>query len=93
MGILLGVYYIHKRNLWFPVVLHLSWNYFQNPVFGFHVSGFDFGSVFDINIVNSTILTGGEFGFEGSIILTVLVVLSILFVEKKYGTGTLIKGS
>ncbi len=86
MGVLLGLYYIHKRNLWFPVVLHLSWNFFQNPIFGFRVSGFDFGSLFSIKLGHSKLLTGGPFGFEGSIVLTVLVLLAILFVEKTFKT-------
>ena len=38
-GIFLGVYRIHKNNLWFPIGAHLTWNYLQGPIYGFEVSG------------------------------------------------------
>ena len=69
-GLLLGVYCIHKNNLWFPIGAHITWNYFQGPVLGFEVSGNDVDSIFIQNLNGSELITGGEFGFEGSIILT-----------------------
>ena len=27
-GILLGISYVYTKNLWFPIALHLSWNFF-----------------------------------------------------------------
>ena len=38
-GIVLGIYYVHKSNLWLPIGMHLTWNFFQGPIFGFEVSG------------------------------------------------------
>jgi len=65
-GILLGLSYIYTRNLWFPIALHLSWNLFQT-LFGFNVSGQDFYSIVNFEIVQKSSLNGGDFGFEGSI--------------------------
>ena len=65
-GILLGLSYIHTRNLWFPIALHLSWNLFQT-LFGFNVSGQDFYSMVNFKIVENSVLNGGDFGFEGSV--------------------------
>ncbi|MGE5429040.1 MAG: lysostaphin resistance A-like protein, partial [Methylococcaceae bacterium] len=31
-GILLGLPYIYTRQLWLPIGLHLSWNFFQGPI-------------------------------------------------------------
>jgi membrane protease YdiL (CAAX protease family) len=78
-GWLFGLYYIHQKNLWFPILLHLSWNFFQGPIFGFAVSGEGEESQFLIEhqIEGSKILTGGKFGFEGSIILTILLIIVI----------------
>lgn len=41
-GLLLGINYIFTRNLWFGILLHLSWNFVQGPVIGFKVSGLNF---------------------------------------------------
>ncbi len=76
-GVLLGVYYVYRQNLWFPIMLHLSWNYFQGGVYGFEVSGLDFYSIIQQEIQGVAWLTGGDFGFEGSLLLTALMVGSI----------------
>lgn len=75
-GILLGVSYIYTKNLWFPIALHYSWNFFQT-LFGFNVSGQDFYSLIEIQISNNNLLNGGDFGFEGSVFSIIAQVLSI----------------
>lgn len=76
-GILLGLSYIYTKNLWFPIALHLSWNLFQS-LFGFNVSGQDFYSLVEFNIIENNLLNGGAFGFEGSI-LSILFQLVVIF--------------
>lgn len=83
-GILLGIYYIHNRNLWFPISLHFSWNFFQGPIFGFEVSGVDVTGVIIQDIQGPDLITGGTFGFEGSIIATLLIVISIVLLHYRY---------
>jgi membrane protease YdiL (CAAX protease family) len=84
-GILLGIYYVHKRNLWFPISsLHFSWNFFQGPIFGFEVSGVDVTGVIIQDIQGPDLITGGTFGFEGSIIATLLMVISIVLLHYRY---------
>ena len=83
-GLLLGVYCIHKNNLWFPIGAHFTWNYFQGPVLGFEVSGNEVESLFIQRLSGSDIITGGDFGFEGSIILTVLMIAGIVYVHRRY---------
>ena len=83
-GILLGVYYIHQQNLWFPVALHISWNYSEGAIFGYEVSGIDFESLLQQNIGETDWLTGGEFGFEGSLLLSVMLVVTIWVMDKWY---------
>ncbi len=85
-GMLLGIYYIYKRNLWLPISLHFSWNFFQGPVFGFEVSGFDISGVIIQETNGSDIWTGGEFGFEGSLVATILMILTITLLHFKYRT-------
>jgi hypothetical protein len=78
-GILLGVSYIYTKNLWFPIALHFSWNFFQT-LFGFNVSGQDFYSLIEFRISEKNILNGGNFGFEGSILSIIVQVILILTV-------------
>jgi membrane protease YdiL (CAAX protease family) len=77
-GILLGISYIFTKNLWFPITLHFSWNFFQGPIFGFEVSGTSSETLISQTINGNDLLTGGQFGFEGSIIATVLCSLGIV---------------
>jgi len=84
-GILLGLSYIHTRNLWFPIALHLSWNLFQS-LFGFNVSGKDFYSVINFKIIDNNLFNGGLFGFEGSIfcvITQIVLIVSIVWYYRK----------
>lgn len=75
-GLLLGATYIYTRNLWFPISLHLFWNWLQGPVLGYEVSGNKFGeSLLKLHLSDSTLLNGGAFGFEGSLLCTVLTVV------------------
>lgn len=81
-GILLGGSYIFTRNLGFPIALHFSWNFFQGPVFGFHVSGNTYYSFLLTEYQTPTIWNGGAFGFEGSVLCTVfqLIAIGIVFI-------------
>jgi membrane protease YdiL (CAAX protease family) len=83
-GILLGIYYTHRRNLWLPIGLHLSWNFFQGPIFGFEVSGVDVTGAVSQNIQGPELLTGGRFGFEGSIVATFLMIITIILLHYRY---------
>jgi len=66
-GLLLGYSYIITQNLWLPIALHFSWNFFQS-FFGFNVSGNDFYSCVITAFPSENIWNGGNFGFEGSLI-------------------------
>jgi hypothetical protein len=83
-GIFLGVYRIHKNNLWFPIGAHLMWNYLQGPIYGFEVSGNKINSLFEQKLKGHEVLTGGNFGYEGSIILTVFLIISIYLMDKRF---------
>ncbi len=77
-GILLGIEYTRTRDLWYPIALHWSWNLFQGPVFGFEVSGIDLQkAIIGQSLSGHRLLTGGPFGFEGSLLLTFLLALVI----------------
>ncbi len=75
-GILLGASYIYTKNLWFPIALHFSWNFFQS-LFGFNVSGQNLYSLIEFKIAKSNLINGGLFGFEGSIFCIVIQLVLI----------------
>ncbi len=83
-GILLGASYIYTRNLWFPVSLHLFWNFIQG-VLGFNVSGGEWGAaIIRLARGEDNLLNGGRFGFEGSLVCTCLMLLIIPFILRYY---------
>lgn len=82
-GILLGMFFIYRGNIWFSVGLHFFWNYFQGPVFGFPVSGLDYDGLFEILISKHDVLNGGLFGFEASIAATFLMAIVIILMYRK----------
>ena len=82
-GVLLGSSYIYTRNLCFPIALHWFWNWIQGPVLGYEVSGNKFGeSMLTLHLPEANLMNGGAFGFEGSMLCTVLMIL---------GTGVILK--
>lgn len=82
-GILLGISYIHTKNLWFPIALHLSWNLFQT-ILGFNVSGQKTYSLIEFGITENNLLNGGKFGFEGSILSLIAMLITIVGIEIYY---------
>ena len=79
-GLVLGVAYIITRSLWLPIFFHLSWNFIQGPVLGFRVSGLSFESMMSIETSGPASITGGQYGFEGSIICSFLLFLALIAV-------------
>lgn len=82
-GILFGISYIYTKNLWFPIALHLSWNLFQ-ALFGFNVSGRDTFSIIEFKILESNLINGGSFGFEGSVLSIIAQVIIITIIITYY---------
>lgn len=76
-GILLGVAYIYTRNLWFPISLHLFWNFIQGPILGYDVSGTGgTNTLLKLNVSDNTLMNGGDFGFEASLPCTILMIIA-----------------
>jgi membrane protease YdiL (CAAX protease family) len=92
-GILFGINYIYTRNLWFSILLHFSWNFFQGPLYGFKVSGIHFSSLLQTELKGDISITGGDFGFEGSFVATALLLIAVLgfylLYEKKFRVKSL----
>jgi membrane protease YdiL (CAAX protease family) len=80
-GLMMGASFLYTRNLWFPIFLHTFWNWIQGPVLGFEVSGMDvFKSVITQHRPESNLINGGSFGFEGSIVCTLLLIATTVLI-------------
>lgn len=79
-GIALGLLFLKYRNLWVCTGFHWGWNFAQAGFFDFNVSGFDVYSFIRFKPLAPSWLSGGTFGFEGSILAVIfLLAFSIYF--------------
>lgn len=79
-GIWFALAYLKTRDLWFPLGLHLMWNWLQGPVFGINVSGiaqFSPDPLLRATDAGPVWLTGGSYGIEGGIVCTIAIVISM----------------
>jgi len=73
-GMLLSIVYVKTRSLWMPTGLHFAWNWTQGPLWGMNVSGMDIKDSFLVSTPQGPeLLSGGEFGAEGSLISAVVI--------------------
>ncbi len=72
-GVVLVLAYERHQRLWMPLGLHLGWNLMSGPILGYEVSGFAPGQSLLVTIVTGpALITGGGFGIEGSVVMTVV---------------------
>jgi len=67
-GLMYAVAFLGSRNIWLPTGLHFAWNFFQGPVLGFPVSGFDMGGLVRQAATGPELLTGGSYGPEAGLV-------------------------
>lgn len=78
-GLLLGVAYEVFARLWLPIGIHISWNVMVGPVTGHEVSGYGLSeTVLRVVGEGPWWLTGGDFGLEGSIVMTACEIAGLL---------------
>jgi membrane protease YdiL (CAAX protease family) len=67
-GFMLGAAYAATRTLWLPIGLHFGWNFAAAGIFSTEVSGNGTNQgLLDASMSGPKLLTGGEFGPEGSV--------------------------
>lgn len=76
-GVFAGFYAMREGSLWGISALHTVWNWVQGNFFGFEVSGMNASGGTLINLTESGAdwLTGGPFGPEGGLAVTVVLVI------------------
>jgi CAAX protease family protein len=82
-GVLLSLAFLARISLWFPIALHYSWNLTIGPILGHEVSGFRTrGALFSTLDRGPELVTGGNFGVEGSICVTVLALVATVLLAR-----------
>lgn len=78
-GVFAGLYAMREGSLWGISALHTVWNWVQGNIFGFEVSGTtaNGGTVFNLMETGADWLTGGSFGPEGGLAVTVTLVVGM----------------
>ena len=85
-GCFLGASYIYTRKLCFPIALLWFWNWIQGSVLGYKVSGNEFSNenLLILHFPEENLINGGTFGFEGSILCSLLLVLGTVIIIRHY---------
>lgn len=67
-GILLAAAFVLTQRLWFPIGMHIGWNFAEGGLFGVSVSGGPATGLLKGTLTGPTWLTGGDFGPEASVV-------------------------
>lgn len=75
-----SLYALREGSLWGVCAFHSAWNWMQGNVFGLSVSGGgDSGpTLFRFGLSGSALWTGGAFGPEGGLVVTLLLLAAVL---------------
>jgi hypothetical protein len=81
VGVPLAIAYLRTRSLWMPIGMHFIWNFLTGFLMGLPVSGITFpASILQAQIHGAVWLTGAEYGPEGGLMATIIILLATLYV-------------
>lgn len=88
-GGMLTAAYVATRRLWVPIGVHFGWNFAASGIFSTEVSGNDTPQgLLDSATSGPVLLTGGDFGPEGSVysvLFGVLVTIAFMWLAHRRG--------
>jgi membrane protease YdiL (CAAX protease family) len=79
-GIFLTYGWLRTGALWLPIGLHIGWNFFQGPIFGFSVSGNPTPALIHQQVNGPELITGGEFGPEAGLIALPIMAVGMVLI-------------
>lgn len=82
IGIVFSLLFYISDDIFLPAAAHSFWNFAQGNIFGIEVSGMDEinNTIFKTKLMGSDLISGGAFGFEGSIFVTFVEIIMILVI-------------
>lgn len=88
MGILLALAYLKTRGLWLPIGLHFVWNFSMGFLYSLPISGLVLSRrLFVAEIGNRVWLSGGNYGPEGSVLTTGVVLVATVWLARTRRLG------
>jgi len=89
-GVFTALYALYEKGLWGVFSIHAVWNWAQGNVFGFEVSGGPApgGTLFNLMETGPDAITGGPFGPEGGLTVTVVLLIACSLVVWLANRGT-----
>lgn len=77
-GFFTALYVLYEGGLWGVCGIHAAWNWAQGNLFGLEVSGTlpAGGTLFNLMETGPDVITGGPFGPEGGLAVTVVLIIS-----------------
>ncbi len=86
-GLFTSLLFLYTDNIWVVSAFHAMWNFAEGNLFGLTVSGMLMPQRLLITeITDNTVITGGEFGPEGGVavtIITVICIICLLFLQSR----------
>ena len=85
-GVVASLYTLNENSLWGIGAAHAVWNWAQGNFYGFEVSGQKMagGSIFSMVEIGPDFLTGGTFGPEGGLAITVILLVALAWQARLY---------
>jgi hypothetical protein len=93
-GVMLAIPYLISGSLAISVGIHFSWNFVMGGIYGLPVSGVNFRrSVIQVNVLDQSWLSGGDFGPEAGLIgiigIVVISILTVFYLHRKQGSASI----
>ena len=90
-GVMLSVAYLRTRSLWFPIALHIGWNWIMAGPLDLPVSGLELfdAPLYEPRTRGAEWVSGGSFGPEGGVaglVALLLVTAAVLVTTKRMHT-------
>lgn len=93
-GAFAALYVVNEKSLWGICGWHSAWNWMQGNILGVEVSGTNVpgGSLIKLTAQGNPLISGDVFGIEGSIVCTVVLGVSCVYlinvlIQQKHKTG------
>ena len=93
MGLVFSMLFYIGDSIYISAAAHSVWNFLQGNFFGINVSGIitSKNTIFLSESVGNELISGGGFGIEASLVVTIVEILALYFLYKKARKVSLIR--
>ena len=93
-GVMLAAAYMLTRRLWLAIGIHAAWNFAQSGIFGVAASGVESTGYLKGDLQGATLLSGGTFGPEASLVaVAVCLAAGLVMLRMAHSRGHVLKPS